>query len=122
MTAFNLRNEVIGLINIHAAGQLSELLCRFEAECREQKLPLDKQLHQPVDLTAREIARAAVQLYGVDERTAMEMARDTVRVHPRRDIGVELVAFFLDEHTGPQNEAGPNPGCQSGTLARRPRW
>jgi hypothetical protein len=110
---FDLRREIVGLLNVHHGGQLGDLLTQHATECRERQLPLDSQLSQPVEPTASEVARAAKQLLGCSEAEARAIACDELKHHPRRDLAVELIGYFLgddsDEHPAPAVPDGPKP-------------
>jgi hypothetical protein len=120
-TPFNLRHEVVGLLNIHHVGQLGDLLLAHAAESSELKLPLDTQLHglQPVEPMASEVARAAKTLFGCSEAAAHDIACDELRHHPRRDLAIELIASLLGKDLPEQQ---PEAGDQTEPKpTRRPR-
>jgi hypothetical protein len=98
MSTFDLRHEILGLLQIRQAGRLPNLLLQHATECRKHDLPRDDQPIQLAELVASEVARAAKLLFGVSEAEAHAIALDALKPCPRRDLGVELIADFLDEN------------------------
>jgi hypothetical protein len=92
---------IADLAAIDANGQLSELLLAFAAECRaqggstapdaERRERETSTMRPGAAVRARDVARAAAQLFGLPAAECERIARDVLLRDPWRDIALGLI-------------------------------
>lgn len=96
MDATELRQAIRDLATLDAAGRLNELVEHHAVECRRLGLPLDSQLlDADADFAARHVGRIAASILGRPTDECVALANDELRLHPRRDVALDLIDKYL---------------------------
>jgi len=121
---------MIDLAAIDANGQLSELLLAFTAECRAQggsaapgveHRQRETSTMQPGAVArARDVARAAAQLFGLPAAECERIARDALLRDPWRDIALGLIDEYRPKSA--PTATRPEWGRDGSEPSRRRAW
>ena len=116
---FDLRTAIRNLATLDARGKLSELVEHHAVECRHRGLPVtDNQLRDPdADFAAKIVARAASTLFGIPVGQCEAVARDELRLHPRRNVALELIREYIGD-----DEVKRTTSAKLDREWRRKRW
>ena len=102
MEATELRQAIRDLAALDADGRLSELVEHHAVECRRLDLPLDSQLVDgDADFAARTVARVAASILDEPLANCQAIALDELRLHPRRDVALDLIDDYLGRGYAP---------------------